>query len=181
VDQFRPFVDERPRRRAAGMMTWLAWSAIALATLVTAVNVWMTWRNLSGPYRTPVELDDLHEQPSVRQSKVEHGPPVTPGDLDERGYLFRRRLQGGCEAAICLTPFGARIVAGTSGLEEPQYAWDYTSVVQAHHALVRASFKTDPERGIVVDEVGSNFYPAAEPRNYARRWTYTSEGQVRRF
>ena len=163
------------------MMTWLAWTAIALATLVTAVNAWMTWQKLSGASRTPDELEDPQEQPSRRRSKVEHEPPETTGDLDERGYLYRRRLPGGCEAAICRTPFGARIVAGTRRLEEPQYAWDYASVVQAHEALARISFKTDPERGIVVEEVGSDSYPAAEPRNHVRRWKYTAGGQMQRF
>jgi hypothetical protein len=177
VNQFPPFVEERPRRRAAGMMTWLAWAAIALATLVTAVNAWMTWQKLSGASRTPDELDDPQEQPSRRRPKVEHEPP----GLDEQGYLYRRRLKGDCEAAICRTPFGARIVAGTRRLEEPQYAWDYTSVVQAHGALARVSFNTDPERGIVVEEIGSGSYPVAEPRNYVRRWKYTAEGQMQRF
>jgi hypothetical protein len=157
------------------MMTWLAWSAIALATLVTAVNAWMTWQKLSDASRTSDELEN--QQPSPRRSKVEHEPP----GLDERGYLYRRRLRGSCEAAICRTPFGARIVAGTSRLDEPQYAWDYASVVRAHGAMAQASFKTDPERGVVVDEVGSSSYPAAEPRNYVRRWKYTAEGQMRRF
>ncbi|HET7271070.1 MAG TPA: hypothetical protein VFI90_08270 [Rubrobacter sp.] len=161
------------------MMTWLAWSAIALATLVAAVNAWITWRKLSGAYQTPVELEDLHEQSSGRRSKVGQEPPGITGDIDERGYFYRRRLQGGCEAAICCTPFGARIVAGASRLEVPQYAWDYTSVDQAHSALVQATFNTDPERGIVIDDVG--FYPGAEPRDYARRWRYTADGQMQRF
>ena len=29
----------------------------------------------------------------------------------------------GCEAAICRTPLGARIIAGKHSLKEPQYAW----------------------------------------------------------
>ncbi|HJQ28367.1 MAG TPA: hypothetical protein VJ827_03440 [Rubrobacter sp.] len=160
------------------MMTWLAWAAIALATLVTAVNAWMTWQKLSGASRTPDEPEDPQEQPSLRRSKVAHEPPET---FDERGYLYRRRLQGGCEAAICRTPFGARIVAGTRRLEEPQYAWDYASVVQAREAMARISFKIDPEKGIVVEEVGGRTYPAAEPRNYVRRWKYTTGGQMQRF
>lgn len=155
------------------MMMWLAWSAIALATLVTAVNAWMTWQKLSGATRAPDDLED--QQSSRRRSKV------VPPALDEQGYLYRRRIRGGCEAAICRTPFGARIVAGTSRLEEAQYAWDYASVVQAHDALAQVGFKTDTERGIVVDEVGSSFCPAAEPRNYVRRWKYTSGGQMQRF
>ena len=163
------------------MMTWLAWSAIALATLVAAVNAWMTWQKLSWAAQTPDELENPPEQTAGRQSKVEYEPPDIPGDLDERGYLYTRRLRGDCEAAICLTPFGARIVAGTGRLGEPQYAWDFASVVQAHDALVRVSFETDRGRGIVVDEVGNGSYPAAEPRNYVRRWKYTADGQMQRF
>jgi hypothetical protein len=162
------------------MMTWLAWSAIALATLVAAVNAWMTWQKLSGAARTPEELENPQEPPSGRRSKVDHEPIDIPGDLDERGYLYTRRIRADCEAAICLTPFGARIVAGTNRLEEPQYAWDYTSVVLAHDALARVSFETDRERGIVVDGAASGSYPA-EPRNYVRRWKYTADGQMQRF
>jgi hypothetical protein len=102
-------------------------------------------------------------------------------ELDERGYIFRRRLQMGCEATICRTPCGARIVAGKSGLEEPQYAWDYTSVAQAHKALKYAKFRTNRTEGIVVEEFGSTYYPAAQPHDYSRRWRYTADGQMRRF
>ena len=87
----------------------------------------------------------------------------------------------GCEAAMCRTPFGARIVAGKSNLEGPQYAWDYASVAQAHKALAEAKFSTDRKEGIVVGESGSGFYPAAEPSDYFRRWKYTADGQLQRF
>jgi hypothetical protein len=51
----------------------------------------------------------------------------------------------GCEAALCRTPFGARIVAGRRFLREPQYAWDYASVQMAEKALVYAEFNTHPK------------------------------------
>jgi hypothetical protein len=167
-------------------MTWLAWSVIALAILVTVLNAWMTWQRLADASRSPAEPGGLRGRSSGRRSKVEHGTPgvLEEGvleELDERGYLSRKRLQMGCEAAVCRTPFGARIVAGRGGLEEPQYAWDYTSVTQAHKALAQAEFKTDPKEGMVVDEFGSGFYPAAEPSDYLRRWMYTTDGQVQRF
>ncbi len=164
------------------MMTWLAWMAIVLATLVGAVNLWMTWQRLSDAYRRPAEAETPEELPPESQPEVEHDdPPAVLGELDERGYLSSRKLQTGCEAAICRTPVGARVVAGKSGLEEPQYAWDYASVRQAQKALVHAKFTTNPKEGIIVDEFGSGFYPAAEPRNYSRRWKYTSDGQMQRF
>lgn len=161
------------------MMTWLAWTAIALATLVAAVNLWMTWQRLADAYRRPAEPEAPEEHPSKHQLEVEHDdpPPAILEELDERGYLFSKRLQMGCEAAICRIPVGARVVAGKRGLEEPQYAWDYTSVAQAQKALAHAKFRTDPKEGIIVDE----FYPGAEPRNYSRRWKYTSDGQMQRF
>jgi hypothetical protein len=161
------------------MMTWLAWMAIALATLVAAVNLWMTWQRLSDAYRRPAEAETQEELPSEGQSEAEHDdPPAVLGELDERGYLFSRKLQMGCEAAICRTPVGARVVVGKSDLKEPQYAWDYTSVAQAQNALVSAEFRIDPKEGIVVD---GEFYPAAEPRDYSRRWKYTIDGQMQSF
>jgi hypothetical protein len=163
------------------MVTWLAWMAIALATLVGAVSLWMTWQRLSDVYRRPAEAETSEELPSEGQPEAEHDDPPLPavlGELDERGYLFSRKLQMGCEAAICRTPVGARVVVGKSYLKEPQYAWDYTSVAQAQKALAGAKFRTDPKEGIVVD---GEFYPAAEPRNYSRRWKYTIDGQMQRF
>ncbi len=164
------------------MMTWLAWSVIALAALVTAVNAWMTWQRLADASRRPAEPGDLEEYPLGRRSKAKHHePPNILSELDERGYLSRKSLKGGCEAAICRTPFGARIVAGKSNLEEPQYAWDYASLAQAHKALTQAEFTTDRKEGIVVEEPGSGYYSAVEPSDYFRRWKYTADGQVQRF
>jgi hypothetical protein len=163
-------------------MTWLAWSVIALAALVTAVSAWMTWQRLADASRRPAEPGDLEEYPLGRWSKAKRDePPSILGELDERGYLSRKSLKGGCEAAMCRTPFGARIVVGRGGLEEPQYAWDYTSVAQAQKALAQAEFTTDRKEGIVVEESCSGFYPAAEPSEYVRRWKYTADGQMQRF
>ena len=163
-------------------MTWLAWSVIALAALMTALNAWMTWQRLADSCRSPAEPGDLEEYPSGRRSKAKHHePPDILGKLDERGYLSRRRLQTGCEAAICRTPFGARIVAGRGGLEEPQYAWDYASVAQAQKALAQARFRTDRKEGVIVEESGGGVFPAAEPCDYLRRWQYTTNGQMQRF
>ena len=87
----------------------------------------------------------------------------------------------GCEAAICRTPLGARIVAGRRSLKEPQYAWDYASVRLADKALAYAEFNTHPTEGIIgVDDIGRGPYPAAEPGQYLRRWKYTSGGQMER-
>jgi hypothetical protein len=163
-------------------MTWLAWSVIALAALVTAVNAWMTWQRLANASRRPAEPGDLEEHPLGRRSKAKRDePPNILDELDERGYLSRKSLKEGCEAAICRTPFGARIVAGRGGLEEPQYAWDYTSVTQAHRALALAKFIMDRKEGVVVEESCSGFYPATEPHEYLRRWKYTADGQMQRF
>ena len=88
----------------------------------------------------------------------------------------------GCEAAVCRTPFGARIVAGRRDLNEPQYAWDYASVRLAEKALVYAEFNTHPRDGIIgVDDLEGDPYPAAEPPGYLRRWRYTTEGRMERF
>ena len=166
------------------MVTWLAWMAIALATLVAAVSLWVTWQRLSDAYRRPAEAATPEEFASEGQPEVEHDdlPPLVLEELDERGYLFSRKLQMGCEAAICHTPFGARIVSGKCGLQDPQYAWDYASVAQAQKALASAKFRTDSKEGIlVVGDEFSSIYPATEPCNYSRRWKYTTEGQMHRF
>ena len=164
------------------MMTWLAWMAIVLATLVAAVNVWTTWQRLSDAYRRPAEPEAPAENPSEGQPKVEHVPPAVLEELDERGYVNSRKLHMGCEVAVCRTPFGARIVAGRCSLKEPQYAWDYASVRVAEKALVYAEFNTHPSDGIIgVEDFGRGCYPAAEPKDYFRRWRYTAEGQMERF
>lgn len=162
-------------------MTYLAWSAIVLAVLVTVLNAWMTWQRLAGASRRPAEPGNLEEYPSGRRSKGEHEVPGVLEELDERGYISRRKLQMRCEAAIYRTPFGARLVAGKRDLEEPQYAWDYASVAQAHKALAQAKFRTYRKEGIVVEEFGSGYYSAAQPRDYFRRWKYTADGQMQRF
>jgi hypothetical protein len=93
-----------------------------------------------------------------------------------------RKLHMGCEAAICRTPLGARIVAGRRLLKEPQYAWDYASVPLADKALAYAEFNTHPTEGIIgVDDFERGPYPAAEPGQYLRRWRYTPEGRMERF
>jgi hypothetical protein len=166
------------------MVTWLAWMAIALATLVATVSLWITWQRLSDTYRRPAEAGTPEEVPSEGQPEVGHDdpPPAVLGELDERGYLSSRKLQMGCEAALCRTPFGARIVSGKWGLQEPQYAWDFASVRLAEKALVYAEFNTHPREGIIgVDEPGRGSYPAAEPQDYFRRWRYTADRQMQRF
>lgn len=158
------------------MMSGLAWSVIALAVLVTAVISWMTWQRLAGAAREPLEPEEEEHPPRAR-SKTERETTGAPSEPDEQGYLCRRTLPMGCEAAICRTPFGARIVAGRSGLRVPQYAWDYASVNGAHRALAQSTFTTDRKRGIVVEESG----PArGEPRGYLRRWKYTQDAQMQR-
>ncbi len=160
-------------------MIWLAWFMLALEVLVIALSLWMMWVRISEASRAPAD-------PS---SAVEH-PPETGDDpavftleeVDERGYVSSRKLHMGCEAAVCRTPFGARIVAGRRSLKEPQYAWDYASVRLAEKALVYAEFNTHPRDGITgVDDFGRGSYPAAEPQDYFRRWRYTPDGQIERF
>ena len=103
-------------------------------------------------------------------------------EVDERGYVSSRKLHMGCEAAVCRTPFGAKIVAGRRSLKEPQYAWGYASVRLAEKALVYAEFNTHPRDGIVgVDDLASGFYPAAEPQDYFCRWRYSTDGRIERF
>jgi hypothetical protein len=103
-------------------------------------------------------------------------------EVDERGYVSSRKLHMDCEAAICRTPFGAKIVAGRRSLKEPQYAWDYASVRLAEKALIYAEFNTHLRDGIIgVDDFGSGSRPAAEPQNYFRRWRYTADGQMEKF
>jgi hypothetical protein len=93
-----------------------------------------------------------------------------------------RKLHMGGEAGVCRTPFGARIVAGKHSLKEPQYAWDYASVQMAVKALVYAEFNTHPRKGIIrLEDIGRGCYPAAEPKDYLRRWRYIPEGQMERF
>jgi hypothetical protein len=172
----------RPRSRVAGMVTWLAWIVISLALLVIVLNLWMMWQRVSDATQRPAEPEALGEFLSAGNPKDEPVLPDVLGELDERGYLSSRKLPMGCEAAICRTPSGARIVAGKRDLKEPQYAWDYANVQLAEKALVYAEFNTHPREGIIgVDDFVRGSYPAAEPQDYSRRWKYTADGQMQRF
>ena len=165
------------------MMTWLAWLVIAVVLLVVVLNLWMMWQRISDATRMPAEPSStLVDYAAKHQPQAEHVPSTILGKLDERGYLSSRKLPMGCEAAICRTPSGARIVAGKRDLKEPQYAWDYASVQLAEKALVYAEFNTHPREGIIgVDDFERGSYPAAEPQDYFRRWRYTADGRMRRF
>jgi hypothetical protein len=120
---------------------------------------------------------------SADSQKNEDYPALsTLEKVDERGYVSTRKLHMGGEAGVCRTPFGARIVAGKHSLKEPQYAWDYASVQMAVKALVYAEFNTHPRKGIIrLEDIGRGCSPAAEPKDYLRRWRYIPEGQMERF
>jgi hypothetical protein len=159
-------------------MIWVAWFMLALEGLVISVSLWMMW----------VMVSEASQAPADPCSPVEH-PPEAKDDLalftleevDEQGYVSSRKLHMGCEAAVCRTPFGAKIVAGKRSLKEPQYAWDYASVRLAEKALVYAEFNTHPRDGIIgIDDFGRGSYAAAEPRDYFRRWRYTADGRMER-
>jgi len=172
-------------------MIWLAYFMLALESLVIAVSLWMMWAMISEASRAPADPFPTVEHPEERlpARSPEHPPEArdTPAlfaleEVDERGYLSGRMLHMGCEAAVCRTPFGARIVAGRHFLKEPQYAWDFPSVQQAQKALVYAEFNTHPKDGIIsVEDLGRLSYPAAEPEEYSRRWRYTADGRMERF
>src|SRR5215216_1216431 len=182
-------------------MIWVVWFILALEILVIALGLWIMWvmiweasRAPSDPF-SPVEhppqhppVQSLEHQPQAKGEdsslpKAEDFPAVfTLEEVDQRGYVSSRKLHMGCEAAVCQTPFGARIVAGRRSLKEPQYAWDYASVRLAEKALVYAEFNTHPRDGIIgVEDFGRRTYPAAEPQDYFRRWRYTADGQLERF
>ncbi len=161
---------------------------LALEGLVIALSLWMMWVMISEASRAPADPFSAVKHPPECPLAQALEPPLEAEDedfparftlkeADERGYVSSRKLHMGCEAAVCRTPFGARIVAGKCSLKQPQYAWDYASVQQAHKALVHAKFSTDSKNGIVASEC----YPAAEPDNYLRRWRYTTDGQMERF
>jgi hypothetical protein len=182
-------------------MIWVAYLMLALEILVIALSLWMMWLMLSEASRAPADLFSAGEDPPERPSaqplerstedrdegsslrKYENFPALsTLEDVDERGYVSSRKLQSGCEAAVCRTPFGAKIVAGRRSLKEPQYAWDYASVGLAEKALVYAEFNTHPMDGIIgVEDSWRGCSQPAEPRHYFRRWRYTAEGQMERF
>jgi hypothetical protein len=168
-------------------MIWVVWFVLALEGLAIAISLWIMWVMVSEASRAPADPFSPVEHPPARPP--EHPPDTeadsalfTLEDVDERGYVSSRKLHMGCEAAVCRTPFGARIVAGRRSLEEPQYAWDYASVRLAEKALVYAEFSTHPRDGIIgVDDLEGDSYPAAEPPGYLRRWRYTTEGRMERF
>jgi hypothetical protein len=172
-------------------MIWVVYFVLALESLVIAPGLWIMWVMISEASRAPSDRSSVVEHPPERSParSVEHPPEAkdeptlfTLEKIDERGYASSRKLHMGCEAAVCRTPFGARIVAGRGSLKEPQYAWDYASVQIAEKALVYAEFSTHPGDGIVgVEDFGRGCYPAAEPRGYFRRWRYTPEGRMERF
>jgi hypothetical protein len=172
-------------------MIWVAWLMLVLEGLVIAISLGIMWGMISEASRAPADPFSAVEhtpEPPLAQS-LERLPeskdtlaPFTLEEVDERGYLSSRKLHMGCEAAVCRTPFGARIVAGRRSLKEAQYAWDYASVRLAEKALVYAEFNTHPRDGIIgVEEFGRGFYPAAEPQGYLRRWRYTADRRMERF
>jgi hypothetical protein len=172
-------------------MIWVAYFVLALESLVIAPGLWIMWVMISDASRAPADPSSPVEHPPERPpaQPLEHSSearddPVlfTLEEVDQRGYVSSRALHMGCEAAVCRTPFGARIVAGRRSLKEPQYAWDYASVRIAEKALVYAEFNTHPSDGIIgVEDFARGFYPAAEPRDYSRRWRYTADGRMERF
>ena len=168
-------------------MIWFVWLVLALEGLAIAISLWIMWLMVSEAARAPADPFSPVEHPPARPP--EHLPKsgdspalFTLEEVDERGYVSNRKLPMGCEAAVCRTPFGARIVAGRRALKEAQYAWDYASVRLAEKALVYAEFSTHPRDGIIgVDDLEGDPYPAAEPPGYLRRWRYTTEGRMERF
>ena len=164
-------------------MIWVAWFILALESLVIVISLWIMWVMISEASRAPADPFSALERPPSQPPEASDDPPLfTLEEVDERGYVSSRELQMGCEAAICRIPSGARIVAGRRSLEDPQYAWDYAAVRLAEKALVYAEFSTHPRDGIIgVEDFGRGPYPAAEPRDYIRRWRYTAEGRMERF
>src|SRR5215211_1918884 len=172
-------------------MIWVVWFILALEILVIALGLRIMWVMISEASRASTDpfsaMEHLPEPPPAQS--LNHPPEAkdepalfTLEEVDERGFLSSRKLHMGCEATVCRTPFGAKIVAGRRSLKEPQYAWDYASVRLAEKALVYAEFNTHPRDGIIgVDEFGRGSYPAAEPQDYFRRWRYTADGQMEMF
>ena len=182
-------------------MIWFVWFIIGLEILVIALGLRIMWVMISEasrgpadsssvvehppkrpPAQSPVQLPGARDEDSSLREDEDFPPPFILEEVDERGYVCSRKLHMGCEAAVCRTPFGGRIVAGSSPLKVPQYAWDYASVRLAEKALVYARFKTHPREGIIgVEDSGLGRYPAVEPQDYLRRWRYTPEGQMESF
>jgi hypothetical protein len=182
-------------------MIWVAYFMLALEILTIALSLRLMWVMVSEASRAPTDPSSPVEHPPERPlaQSLEH-PPQAKGEVpslrrdedfaalftleevDERGYESSRKLHMGCEAGVCRTPFGAKIVAGRGSLKEPQYAWDYVSVQMAEKALVYAEFSTHPSDGIVgVEDLERGSYTAAGPRDYFRRWRYIPEGQMESF
>jgi hypothetical protein len=173
-------------------MIWVVWFILALEILVIALGLRIMWMMIWEASRAPADPPALEHPPEHSPKgkdedsnlREDEGFPALFAleEVDERGYVSTRKLHMGCEAAVCRAPFGARIVAGRESLKEPQYAWDYASVRVAEKALVYAEFNTHPGDGIIgVDNLERGSYPAAEPREYFRRWRYTPEGQMESF
>jgi len=174
-------------------MIWLAWFMLALESLVITLSLWMMWMMISEASRAPADPFSAVEHPPERPLAQSLEAPTEAKDedlpslfalekVDERGFVSSRKLHMGCEAAVCRTPFGARIVAGRRSLNEPQYAWDYASVQLAQKALVYAEFNTHPRDGIIgIEDFGRGSFPAAQPQDYFRRWRYTADGRTERF
>jgi hypothetical protein len=182
-------------------MIWVAYLMLALESLVMVFSLRLMWLIISEASREPADPFSAGEDPPERPSaqplqrsteEKDEGSSLreyesfpawfTLEEVDQRGYVSSRKLQMGCEAAVCRTPFGAKIVAGRRSLKEPQYAWDYASVGLAEKALARAEFDTHPIEGIIgVEDRGRGCLRAAEPKDYFRRWRYTAGGQMERF
>jgi hypothetical protein len=174
-------------------MIWFVWFILVLEIIVIALGLRIMWVMIWEASRAPADPSSPIEHPPAHspvqslgqqpKAKDEDYPALfSLAEVDERGYVSTRKLHTGCEAAVCRTPFGARIVAGRSPLKVPQYAWDYASVRVAEKALVYAEFSTHPREGIIgVEDFERGCYPAAEPQEYFRRWRYTPEGQIERF
>jgi hypothetical protein len=174
-------------------MVWFVWFILALEILVIALGLRIMWVMIWEASRAPADTSSPVEHPPEHSpAKLLGHPPKAKDEdypalfnleeVDERGYVSTRKLHMGCEAAVCRAPFGARIVAGKHSLKEPQYAWDYASVRVAEKALVYAEFNTHPSDGIIgVEDRERSSYPAAEPKDYFRRWRYIPEGQMERF
>jgi len=168
-------------------MIWFAWFMLALESLIIAIGLWIMWKMVSEASRAPAgptpPAEHPREQPPEYQPEAGDRPVLFALErVDARGYVSSRKLHMGCEAAIYRTPLGARIVAGRRSLKEPQYAWDYASLQLAAKALVYAEFNTHPIEGIIgVEDPGRGPYPAAEPKDYSRRWRYTPEGRMEKF
>src|SRR5918995_6758092 len=135
-------------------MIWAAYFMLALESLVIALSLWIMWVMISEASRAPASTVAGASAGTQRRRLVSSKDEDFPAlfileEVDDRGYVSSRKLHMGCEAALCRTPFGARIVAGRGSLKEPQYAWDYASVRLAEKALVYAEFNTHPMDGII--------------------------------